>query len=479
MEVKNIFRLYNTLSRDIEDFVPLNGKKVGIYACGPTVYDYTHIGHIRKYVMDDCLVRLLRYLGYQVTHVMNITDVGHLTSDADTGEDKIEKGAQREGKSAREIARFYEQYFFATMDKVLVRRPDVVSRATEHIKEQIDLIARLEARGYTYKIADGVYFDATKFPEYGRLANIRPEELRVGARVVMVEGKKHPTDFALWKLTPPGITRQMEWDSPWGKGFPGWHIECSAMSMRYLGETFEIHTGGIDHIPVHHTNEIAQSEAATGKQFVKYWVHHNFVQVEGQKMSKSLGNFITLDEVVKRGFSPLALRFLFLQTHYRQETNFTWGALKGAQKALDELNEHVKTMRIQIHMTERVTLSKEKLKRVNELRKSFKDTMRFDLNTPRAVGIIWEMVKSNLPTADKYDLLMIVNEILGLGFELIAERQMEEALPPDIKALVIARSEARHEGKYLEGDILRKKIESQGYKVEDSTSGTQVKKIPH
>ena len=305
MVTKNTVRIYNTLSREVEDLIPLVPGKIGIYACGPTVYDYTHIGHIRKFVLDDVLVRMLRYLSYEVTHVMNITDVGHLVSDADTGEDKLEKGAKREGKTAWEVAKFYEDYFFQTMQAVNVGKPDIVCRATDHIKEQTDLIKRLEEKGYTYTIPDGVYFDSTRFPGYGKLAGIDPEKQRAGARVETVPGKKHAIDFALWKLTPPGEKRDMEWASPWGNGFPGWHIECSAMSMKYLGESFDIHTGGIDHIPIHHTNEIAQSEAATGKPFVKYWVHHNFLKVNNEKMSKSLQNFYTIDDVKNKGISRL------------------------------------------------------------------------------------------------------------------------------------------------------------------------------
>lgn len=484
-------RLYNTLSREVEDFIPVDDGNVRIYACGPTVYDFAHIGHIRKYMFDDILVRLLRYLNYNVTHVMNITDVGHLTSNADTGEDKMEKGARREGKTAWEIAKFYEDYFFKSMAQVNTRRPDIVCRATEHIQEQIELISRLEAKGLTYKIPDGVYFDSTKFPDYGKLAGFNPEKQAAGARVEPVWGKKHATDFALWKLTPAQEKRQMEWDSPWGKGFPGWHIECSAMSLKYLGNaysdsgklqaeasrTIDIHTGGIDHIPIHHTNEIAQSEGATGKQFVKYWIHHNFLTVEGEKMSKSLHNFLTIDEVVKHGFDPLALRYLFLQTHYRQESNFTWNALTAAQNALNQLRTTLLVIRSQTKESERTMLSSEKLKRTDELRRRFKDVIRLDLNTPQALAVLWEILKSNIPAGDKYDVVMIADEILGLGLQHLLETEPQTvAVPQEIMLLMSKRTSLRSAGKYSEADKVRVQIEEKGFVVIDTPEGSTMRK---
>ncbi len=477
MQIKNTLRLYNTLTREIEDFVPGNDRKVGVYACGPTVYDYTHIGHIRKYVFDDVLVRLLRYLAYDVTHVMNITDVGHLVSDADTGEDKLEKGARREGKTAWDVAKFYEDYFFKTMDQVLVSRPDVICRATEYIPEQISLIQKLEALGFTYTISDGVYFDSTKFANYGKLAGFIPEKQLAGARVEQVAGKKHATDFALWKLTSAGIKRDMEWESPWGKGFPGWHIECSAMSMKFLGDTIDIHTGGIDHIPIHHTNEIAQSEAATGKQFVKYWIHHNFLLVNGTKMSKSLDNYYTLEDIVKRSFMPVALRYLFLQTHYRQESNFTWEALDAAQTAYRELKSQVAVIKTQVEKGERQSLSEEKLVKVNNLRKEFKDVIRMDLNTPQTLACVWQILKSNVPVIDKYELLMICDEILGLGLlEVASASSYIEPIPGEIEKLLRLRSQLRSEKKFNEADRVRKDIENKGYTVIDEPESSSVKK---
>lgn len=490
MHIDNKIRLYNTLSREIEDFIPVEEGKVGLYACGPTVYDYTHLGHIRKYIFDDVLVRMLRYLNFEVKHVMNITDVGHLVSDADTGEDKLEKGAQREGKTAWEVAKFYENYFLQSMDMVGVKRPDIICHATDHINEQILLVQELEKKGYTYKIDDGIYFDSSKFNDYGKLAGIDPTKQKSGARVEMVPGKKHATDFALWKFTPTGAMRDMEWDSPWGKGFPGWHIECSAMSLKYLTNTYDapgsldpqkartidMHTGGIDHISIHHPNEIAQSEAATGKKFVNFWIHHNFLLVDNTKMSKSLKNFYTIDDVIKKGFDPLSLRYLFLQTHYRQEANFTWDALASAQAALKNLHGIVIVLMQQSSHGERLALSDEKLEKVNNFRKRFKDVLRMDLNTAQALGVMWEIVKSNIPSNDKLDLLMLIDDILGLGLKNIKYQPVKEIIPQEIHDLVLKRDQLRSEKKFAESDDVRLQIEALGYIIEDSSSGVQIRK---
>ncbi|HCS79409.1 TPA: cysteine--tRNA ligase [Patescibacteria group bacterium] len=505
-----MLKLYNTLSRQIEDFIPLTDKKVGMYACGPTVYDYPHIGHIRRYVMDDVLVRLLRYLGFTVNHVMNITDVGHLVSDSDTGEDKLEKGARRENKTAWEVAKFYETEFFKTMDAMGIERPTIICRATEHIQEQIELVRKLEAKGFTYQIADGVYFDSTKLSDYGKLARLDIKNLQAGARVEPVPGKKHPTDFALWKFSSSPLTningldipvRQMQWyfEGPlktqlvdrnnWIQlkqdenrkdswfttvGFPGWHIECSAMSMKYLGESFDLHTGGIDHIPVHHTNEIAQSEAATGKQYVKYWAHHNFLLVDLQKMSKSLGNFYTIDDVMKKRFTPAALRYLFLQTNYRQESNFTWEALSAGQTALNELTKQVTVIKQQKEAGERATMSPEKLQQLDDLRNRFTAALENDLNTPQAVSVIWELVKSNLPAQDKYDLLMTIDSLLGIGLNQVSGEAV--VVPPEIQELAKQRETLRQQKQFAKADQVREKIEAKRWMVEDLPGGFAVKR---
>ncbi|HVZ12649.1 MAG TPA: cysteine--tRNA ligase, partial [Patescibacteria group bacterium] len=318
-------KLYNTLGRQIQEFDPINPPHVGVYTCGPTVYDYAHIGHLRKYINDDVLVRLLSANNYEVKHVMNVTDVGHLSSDADAGEDKLEKGAKKLGKDVLGVARMFEDDFFKSLHFVNIKKPTIVARATEHIDDQIALIETLVEKGFTYQTDQAIYFDVSKFPDYTKLSEQDLDDQKVGARsdVVVDHEKKNPQDFALWFFTVGRFeSHALRWNSPWGEGFPGWHIECSAMSMKYLGLSVDIHTGGIDHVPVHHTNEIAQSEAATGVQFVKYWIHSAFLMVEGEKMSKSLGNFYRITDLVQKGFNPLAFRYLVFQTHYRSEMNF-------------------------------------------------------------------------------------------------------------------------------------------------------------
>ncbi|MCD8526800.1 cysteine--tRNA ligase [Candidatus Woesebacteria bacterium] len=393
-------KLYNTSSKQVETISSLsNDSKIGVYACGPTVYDYAHIGHMRKYTMDDVLVRTLEKTGWQVNHVMNITDVGHLVSDGDTGEDKMEKGARKTGKTVWEVAQHFEEDFWQKLDRMEVRRPDTAPRATDHIAEQIAQVQALKKNGFTYEIpGDGIYFDTSQDPHYGELARLQLEEQKEGARIGVTEGKRNPADFALWKFSPTDQQRAMEWDSPWGKGFPGWHIECSAMSMCYLGEQFEIHTGGIDHIPVHHTNEIAQAENATGKRpFVQYWVHHNFLLVDGQKMSKSLENFYTLDDVEERGFSPMALKMLFLSANYRDELNFTWESLAAMQKGYEKLQRKAQQLLEQsayeswedVPEVGAVTLSAE----LQKIYDDFVYQMTNDLKTPQALATVWKLTK--------------------------------------------------------------------------------------
>lgn len=469
-------KLYNTLARSVQEFIPNRPPEVGLYACGPTVYDFAHIGHARKYAMDDVLVRTLRHAGFDVKHVMNITDVGHLVSDDDTGEDKMEKGAKKYNKTVWEVAAEFEAFFWKTLDAMNVTRPQVVCKATDHVEEQIELIKKLEAKGFAYVIADGVYFDTSKFPGYGELAKLDPDKLMAGARVEMVVGKKNATDFALWKFSPKDEKRQMEWSSPWGVGFPGWHIECSAMSMKYLGEQFDIHTGGIDHIPVHHTNEIAQAEAATGKKpFVKYWVHHNFLRVDGEKMSKSLNNFFTLDDVEKRGFSPMSLRLFFLSASYRSEINFTWEQLEVAQKSYDRLIALMSTFK---HEADRTTLSDEKLTQINDARTRFFQMMENDLATPEAMSILWEVVKDNYPGRDKYDLLLEFDAVLGLDLSnaVVRYENSHENIPSGVAQLLELRQQARDQKDFVKADTLRAQIAEFGWLVEDTNLGQKVKK---
>ena len=453
-------KLYNTLSRKIEEFVPINPPKVGMYICGPTVYDYAHIGHSRTYINSDILIRVLRWLGFRVKSVMNITDVGHLTSDADEGEDKMEKKAKTENKNILEIAKFYTDDFWQMEQELNIIRPEIVTPATQYIEAMIELIKKLEKKGFTYKTADGIYFDSSKFPDYGRLARLDIEGLKAGWRVEK-RAKKNPTDFALWKLSPPagGEKRQMEWPSPWGVGFPGWHIECSTMSMKHLGESLDIHTGGVDHIPVHHTNEIAQSEAATGKQFVKYWFHSGFLMVEGEKMSKSLGNFIRLQDLIDQGYEPMSLRYLFLTSHYRTTVNFTWEALKASQEAYRKLKAIVAGWQGE---KERTILSEEKLAKLQGLSLKFREAVENDLNLPQALAVVWEMAKSNIPGRDKLELITDWEQILGLDLLKIKK------IPEEIIQLIKQREELRKQKKWEEADELRKKIEKKGFKVKDT-----------
>src|SRR3972149_7458306 len=430
--------LNNVLTRKKEKFTPITSGQVGIYTCGPTVYDYAHIGHARTYIFADILQRTLEYNALVVKRVMNITDVGHLTSDSDTGEDKMEKGAEREKKTVWEIADFYTKDFFDMIEALNIKKPEIVPKATDHIKEMIELIKTLEEKGFTYKLADGIYFDTSKFPKYGELTGQTWEDmqknLRAGARVEMAPGKEHPTEFALWKFSPIGEKRQMEWESPWGKGFPGWHIECSAMSMKYLGESFDIHTGGVDHIPVHHTNEIAQSEGVTGKPFVKYWLHGEFLKVDGGRMGKSLGNAYTLHDIENKGYEALALRYLYLTAHYRDSLNFTWDSLSSAQIALNKLREQVLAAKTQITRT---LLSTEKRKKVDDYSIRFVNAVNDDLNTPQALAVLWEALKSNIPSEDKYDLALSFDEVLGLKLAEVQDIKVE--IPEEIRKLLIDR----------------------------------------
>jgi cysteinyl-tRNA synthetase len=477
-------KLYNTMSRQVEEFEPREDNHVGLYACGFTVYDYTHLGHLRKYSMDDVLIRTLRHAGYDVKFVQNVTDVGHLSSDADTGEDKLEKGAKKYGKSVWDIAHEFEEYFWRSMDLMGNSRPDVSCKATDHIPEQIEMVKTLEEKGFAYVIeGDGVYFDTSKLDDYGKLARLNLKDLMEGARVEVVAGKRNPTDFALWKFERPGENRAMVWESPWAKrGFPGWHIECSAMSMKYLGEQFDVHTGGIDHIPVHHTNEIAQAEAASGKKpFVKYWVHHNFLRVNGEKMSKSLGNFFTIDDVLKKGFDPRALRLLFLTSHYRSEINFTWENLEGVQKSWEKLAKTVLQLRAEENRT---VLSEDKLAKVDDYRQRFFAYMEDDLKTSEATAMIWEVIKSNIPGPDKYDLLIEFDEVLGLGLRQLTAEQVQfsqpaeigtDQLPAEIQDLLKQRQAARDSKNWTRSDELRDQIQSKGYKlIDDPMTGQKV-----
>lgn len=458
--------LYNTLTRKKEQFKPLKDKKVGLYACGPTVYDFAHIGNFRTYIFEDILVRVLHYNNYNVKHVMNITDVGHLVSDADEGEDKMMKALKREGlkptkESMLKIAEMYTKAFKQDMKDLNLVEPDIWCKATEHIKEMINLVKTLEKKGYTYKTSDGIYFNTNKFDNYLKLTGQNPEELKAGARIEMGE-KKNPTDFALWIFAIGKHKNQiMTWDSPWGKGFPGWHIECSAMAMKYLGNTLDIHCGGIDHIPVHHTNEIAQSEASTGKQFARWWIHGEFLQVNLGKMAKSAGTFIILKDIKEKGFDPLAYKYLTYQTHYRTPLNFTWESLESAQNAF----ENLKTKILEI---KEKTIQKDES---NDYVKQFNCAINDDLNIPKALGVMNKLLKSDLTNKQKYATILRFDKIFGLNLDKVKSIK----IPDSIKKLAKERELARANKDFKKADKIRDKIENKGYLIEDSATGPKIK----
>ncbi|KKU86399.1 MAG: Cysteine-tRNA ligase [Candidatus Gottesmanbacteria bacterium GW2011_GWA2_47_9] len=465
--------------------MPRESNLVTLYCCGPTVYDYAHIGNFRTYTMTDFLVRTLRHLGYHVKYVMNITDVGHLVSDADAGEDKMEKGAKREGKTAWDIAKFYTESFLADSKKLNLIEPDVRPKPTEHIAEQLAMVEELLHKGFAYQIDDGIYFDTSKFAGYGALTGQNIEELKTGARVEPNAQKKSPMDFALWKFSYPKRSldyarddisrkkRHMEWDSPWGVGFPGWHIECSAMSRKHLGDQIDIHTGGADLVPIHHTNEIAQSEAATGKSpFVGFWVHGQFIMVDGEKMSKSKENFYRLADIENKGIDPLALRYLYMSAHYRAYLNFTWEALDSAQNSLRELRTAISNF--QFPISKRNTLTQEKVEKVDAYRKKFDEALGNDLNMPQALAVVWEVVKSNIPSQDKYDLLIDFDEVLGLNLRLATGDRRQAEISQEVQALAKKREELRRDKKFDEADAVRKQIEGKGYTVEDTSDGPKL-----
>ncbi len=465
-------RLYNTLTKKIEKFKPLNPSKVTFYSCGPTVYDYTHIGHLRTFVNNDLLKRTLTFLNFKVNHVMNVTDVGHLTGDNDTGEDKLEKGAKKTGKNVWQVSRYYTNFFLKTLDSANIIKPNILCKASDYISSMIRIIELLEQKGCTYQTKEAVYFDVSKFPKYGKLSGQKLEDKIKGAReeVYVDPNKKNPADFSLWfKKIGRFKNHTMHWNSPWGEGFPGWHIECSAMAMELLGKTIDIHSGGIEHIPVHHENEIAQSESATGKKFVRYWFHNAHLLIDGKKMSKSLNNFYTIQDLQKKRIDPLAIRLLFLQTHYRQKLNFTWQSAKSAQKTYRKLKNYVLQLKKQ---RARTTLSKEKLKKINIYRDRFAQAISNDLQIPQAVAIMWEMLKSNIPSEDKLDLLFFdFDSVFGLKLSEIEE----EKIPQEIINLAQQREKARKDEKFKEGDQLRKEIEKKGYTIEDTPQGWQLK----
>ncbi|MFT7691834.1 MAG: cysteinyl-tRNA synthetase [Candidatus Latescibacterota bacterium] len=451
--------LYDTYERKARPFTPLNPPHVGLYACGPTVYNYQHIGNLRTYIFEDLLRRALEYNGYDVKQVVNITDVGHLTSDGDTGEDKMEAGARRTGKTAWEIADYYAEIFKEDLRTLHVLEPHIWCRATDHIEEQIDAVRTIEEKGYAYQTADGVYFDTEKLDDYGYLARLDIEGLQAGARVELGD-KRKITDFALWKFSPVDEQRQMEWQSPWGKGFPGWHIECSAMSAKYLGEYFDIHCGGEDHIPVHHTNEIAQAHACYGTRLANFWVHGAFLQLGGEKMSKSSGDFLRLQTLVDRGYDPLAYRFFCLGARYRAKLTFAWESLDAAATAFDRL-------RTAAHAWGEPTQEDE------SFITRFCEHVDDDLNMPRVLALIWELAGSDLENGVKKATVLHFDQVMGLDLATWQPQEQGD-IPAEIQTLADERQQARSDKDWAKADELRDKIVAAGYEIEDTPDGPKL-----
>ena len=453
-------KLYNTLTRQKELFEPLSDP-VGLYSCGPTVYWYAHIGNLRAYLFADVLKRALLLGGFRVNHIMNITDVGHLVGDGDDGEDKLEVGAKREGKTAWDIARFYTDAFMKDAATLNILPADRYTKATDHIEEQIQMVLALEQNGLTYQTKDGIYFDTSKLESYGELGGQAAEEKEAGARVDM-GGKRHATDFALWKFSPKGEKRHMEWDSPWGVGFPGWHIECSAMSTKYLGTSFDIHTGGVDHIAVHHENELAQTRGAYGTLQARIWMHSEFLTVNGGKMSKSLGNLYTVEDLVQKGFDPLAYRYLVLGAHYRSKLNFTWSGLEAARNALHRL----RSIGREWDEPGDVGCAKHE--------SDFLAAVNDDLNTPQALALVWKLVEDKeLPTKAKSRTLLFFDRMLGLDLGEVIGKPLE--IPAEIQSLIEARDKARAEKDWEASDRLRGELAKHGFEVMDTPEGTRVR----
>jgi len=458
--------LYNTKTRNKDEFKPLNEKQVGMYCCGPTVYNYAHIGNLRTYIFEDLLANTLRLAGYKVKHVMNVTDVGHLTSDGDEGEDKMQLAADREKKSVLEIARMYEDAFFRHTAALGLKRPTIVCRATEHINDMIEFVKVLEEKGFAYISNGNVYFDTAKFPKYGSLSGQSREDLKHGARTEQDLNKRNPSDFVLWFTSSKFENQILQWDSPWGRGYPGWHIECSAMSTKYLGERIDIHCGGIDHIPVHHENEIAQSEAKLGHDWVNYWVHMEFLNNKSGKMSKSKGGFLTLDTLVEKGYKPVHYKYFCLTSHYRSSAIFSDEAMDGAKKAYENLADYVAEFKA---ATEGKTLSDAETAELETLKTEFNNYLFDDLKTPLALSYMWSVAKDNKKSeALRLAFLMHVDSVLGLFLKDVAAKKPEAVeVTPEISALLEARAAARAAKDWAKSDEIRDKLAALGVGVKD------------
>ena len=468
-------KVYNTLTRKKEELKPINDKKVGMYSCGPTVYDFAHIGNFRTYIFMDILSKTLRKNGYELTHVMNITDVGHLVSDADEGEDKMEKAAKRENKDPWEIAAYYTNVFMSDIEKLNIRKPDIIAKATEHIDDMIEYVKKIIENGYAYETSTAIYFDVSKLPSYGILSKKNLEGEKAGARIEVDDEKRNPYDFAIWKKAPENHI--MQWDSPWGKSFPGWHLECSAMSRKYLGEQFDIHTGGVDHIPIHHENEIAQSMGYSGKIPANYWMHGEFLKVDGGKMSKSLGNIYTIAELEKIGYDALDYRYFCLNAHYRSLLNFTFQGMDSAKIGLERLRQSV----LQHYDSNKKIDSKE----IQKYKDAFLEALNDDLDTARALSIVWEVARKEEKSKDYADLISEMDEILSLDLsydKIIArskkeEKKLEDSLDEEIKELIAERKKARENKDWKKSDLIRDELEKKGIRIKDTKDGMKIERI--
>lgn len=459
-------KIFNTLGRKMAEFQPIHKGKVGFYSCGPTVYNYAHIGNLRTYIFNDLLRRAIKKESYKLTHVMNITDVGHLTSDADEGEDKMLKGAKREKKTVWEIADFYTKAFFRDTSLLNIEKPEIICKATDHIKEMIELNKKIEKNGFAYFAGGNLYFDTGKLDDYGKLANLDLENLKEGARVDKDANKKNATDFVLWFTKSKFQDQEMKWESPWGVGYPGWHIECAAMSMKYLGEQFDIHTGGIDHVNVHHTNEIAEAEAATKKKpWVKYWMHGEFLVIDKGKMAKSGENFITLQTLIDKGYEPLVYRYFCLNAHYRTQLNFSYEALDAAKNAFENLKQRV----IEIKNNPASN------PKTNSYKEDFFSHINNDLNMPQAMAVMWAVVKDKeLGSKEKYGLLLDFDDILGFGLKDLKEEKAH--IPAEITALADKRLDAKKKKDWQLADKLRNEIQEKGFTINDTPEGYKISK---
>ena len=457
-------KIYNTLTREKEDFKPLNGTDVKIYSCGPTVYSYAHIGNFRTYIFMDTLRRVLKYNGYKLKHAMNITDVGHLESDADEGEDKMLKAAKKENKNPYEIAKFYTDAFFKDFDILNIDRPEIICKATDHIEEMLQFVKEIVENGYAYETSRGIYFDISKLDKYPVLSTRKIDEQIAGARIAVDDEKRNPEDFAIWIKAPENHI--MKWESPWGLSYPGWHIECSAMSRKYLGNEFDIHTGGIDHIPTHHENEIAQSKGANGKIPAKYWMHCNYLQVDGGKMSKSLGNVYTVSTLIEKGINPLAFKLFCFSSHYRNNINFTFEGIEATNKAYVRLKDGYNK-----HKEGKEDVSEDI---INEFKTKFEEAINDDLNMPMAMGVVWDVIKYPSKSEKLSKLLEKFDEVLGLKINEIDKNSID--LPDKIKELIEQRKNARENKEWELSDKLRDKILELGYSVKDTKNGMEIEK---